>query len=195
MQATITPDNFNYEPYRIYENDPKFLRLTKVRDFLIELTKRDERKFDYATFMGIFTKNMLPMDTPPTRDAMTSQVRHVAYCQDDTSIVEHSTKTAIYDSDNCGTCACIAGWTEILNRIPIQNLNVAFGCSTEIIARRVLQLDSDDARFLFFGAKGYGLHDLGIGADSDEENFGIKDAIERLNILINKEERESSAPE
>ena len=187
MQSTITPDNFNYEPYRLYENDPKFLRLTKVRDFLIELTKRDERKFDYTTFMGIFTKNMLLMDIPPTRDAMTSQVRQVTYCQDDTAIVEHATQIAIYDADNCGTCACVAGWTEILNRIPILKLDVAFGCSTEIIARRVLQLDSDDSRFLFFGAKGYGLPDLGISADMDEETFGIQDAIERLNILINKE--------
>ena len=190
MTQTITPDNFNYEPYRIYENDPKILRLVKVRDFLIELTNRDERKFDYATFMGVFPKAMISMDAQFARESMTRKVRQVTYCQENSTVVEHSTKTAIYDSDSCGTCACVAGWTEILNRIPLSSLSLAetiYGFSTETIAKRILQLNADDSRFLFFGAKGYGLPDLGIGADTDEEVFGIQDAIERLNILINNE--------
>jgi hypothetical protein len=175
-----TKQSFDYQPYLIRKVDSRKTRLMKVKEFLIRLSQIDERKFDYTRFIGSFS-----YETGVPCEGFNHAIREGIRTERPSRMQEQSTELAIYDCnyDDCGTCACIAGWTEIINRIPLPTLELD-GYSTEFIAREVLMLNHDESAFLFFGKGRFGFKDLtmltGEGTDPT-----IQDAIERLEYLIN----------
>jgi hypothetical protein len=170
----------DFKPFVLLPEDTKLQKLTKIRDFLVLLKQTKPERFDYAHF--IYAKDFVtgaqnsPTVTNYYRDVVAPTIRwcndlDVMPATDDRTerALEHKT----YD---CGTCACVAGWTNLLSRIPNQNENEFV--FADDLAGLALELNSEDKDFLF---QGYGGHDIEFVSI---RRATIDDALERLNILI-----------
>ena len=191
------PATFDFHPYLIYRTDSTVERLTKMRDFLVKLSEVQPQRFNYNYYLyaAPLNETVAPNSSiveqvyrnvvqPQVRWGVTSESQTIS---DDTRTEKALTLTN--EDHSCGTCACVAGWANILSRVPIRrDPNDCF--FTESLACETLGIDrfeTDDDAFLFMGDPGYGLERLDLRVAT------IDDAVQRLNILIDKyskEERE-----
>jgi hypothetical protein len=163
-----------------------------MRDFLVKLSEVQPQRFNYNFYLYA---NSLSEDVSTQQldnfyhKSIQPQVRWEL--SEESDIISDDTRTekalTLTDQDHtCGTCACVAGWANILSRVPIRK--DSNDCLyTESLACETLGIDrfeTDDDGFLFMGEPGYGLERL------DLRHATINDAIERLNILINKYSKE-----
>lgn len=189
-----TQPTFDFHPYLIYQSDSTIERLTKLRDFLVKLSEVQPTRFNYNFYLYAAPLNET-LDPESSvveltyRNIVQPQVRWELKEKSDTISDDTKTEKALTLTDqthSCGTCACVAGWANILSRVPIKKDPNSCGF-TEELACQTLGIDfyeTDDNAFLFMGDPGYGLERL------DLRYATVQDAVQRLNILIDKYSKE-----
>lgn len=182
----MTQPTIDYQQYIIVNSDTKHQRLTKVRNFLLQLKESAPYKFNYSSYVearAIPSKGTTATERSDYHyNVVNPVIKNAVYnCPVTPDEVRNR---AIHDESHCGTCACVAGWATILSaadRLYNDRDNNESCFDFFEIAASVLSLKKEDGEFLFFGKKGYGNPKIQIyGNDRDN----IDEAIRRLNILI-----------
>jgi hypothetical protein len=178
----MTQASFDFKPYIIVDSDTRTERLTKIRNFLIQLKEHAPKKFNYSSYVQSvnLSRNKYTGTDNYYYDIVKPLIKEPIL---HSPRVQDSVRDRAFNDQECGTCACVAGWCVILSNCdkPFQTHPDATHLAFSGMARAILKLSLKDGEFLFYGHSGYGERSLRV---YDDHSADIDAAIHRINILL-----------